>query len=116
LEFKAVITEYDAGNGNVRIANLAGHSYAFLGLIAQVQKKYGDALDLTTKAIDIVSPYYKSDYRISLGDIYVDICDIDSATKAYQDALGIAKTYGFADLVEKAIRKLETIKTIQCQP
>jgi hypothetical protein len=115
-EFRAVLKEYDDGNGNVRIANLAGHSYAFLGLMAQVQEKYGEAIDLTTQAINIVSPYYQSYYRISLGDIYVDSCDIDSAAKAYQDALGLAKTYGFEDLVEKATSKLEALKNVQCQP
>jgi tetratricopeptide (TPR) repeat protein len=110
-EFKAVLKEYDDGNGNVRIANLAGHSYAFLGKIARVQKKYDEAIDLTIKAITIVSPYYKSSYNISLGDIYVKKCNLDLASKAYQEAFRIAKFYGFEELITKSKKKLDEIKT-----
>ena len=114
-EFQEVLKEYDDGHGNTRIANLAGHSYAFLGVIAQVQKKYDEAIDLTTKAISIASPYYKSYYNISLGDLYICKRDLDSASKAYQEAFRLAKFYSFDDLVTKAKSKSEAVTTIQCQ-
>jgi tetratricopeptide (TPR) repeat protein len=115
-EFNAVLEAYNDGNGNVSITNLAGHSYAFLGVIARVQKKYDDAIDLTTRAIEIVSPYYKSYYNITLGNIYVEICNLELATEAYQEAIRIANFYGFADLITEASSKLEEVENIPCPP
>jgi tetratricopeptide (TPR) repeat protein len=118
-EFKEVLKEYDDGNGNVRIANLAGHSYAMLGLIAEVRKKYDEAIALTSKAINIVSPNYQSSYNIILGDLYVKNCNFDLASKAYQEAFRIAKFYGFGENINKsldAMKKLDESKKTQCPP
>ncbi len=115
-EFKEVLKEYDDGNGNLRITNLAGHSYVFLGVIAQVQEKLDEAIDLTTKAINIVSPYYQSSYNIRLGDLYVAKCNLDLALQAYQEAFGLAKSYGFPELITKSMKKLDELKNVSCQP
>jgi tetratricopeptide (TPR) repeat protein len=113
-EFHAVLKEFNDGKGNVRIENLSGHSYAFLGAMARVQHQYPEAVELYRHAIEHVSPYYQSYYNTRLGETYLDGCQLDLAIQAYEQAIQIAKFYGFEKPVLEDTNRLEKIKKTPC--
>jgi tetratricopeptide (TPR) repeat protein/CHAT domain-containing protein len=112
-EYQAVISEFN--NGNDQIANLAGHSYASLGSIAFVQKKFDEAADLYAKSIPLVTPYYQSYYNSRLGEVYAGSCKLTLALDKYQTAIDIADFYGFEEAATYK-KRLEEIRTSSCQP
>jgi tetratricopeptide (TPR) repeat protein len=112
-EYQAVINEFE--NGNAPIANLAGQSYASLGLIALVQQRPAEAVDLYTKAIALVTPYYQSSYNARLGEVYAASCNLALAAEKYQKAIELARTYSYEEVVTYT-KRLEEIKTSSCQP
>jgi hypothetical protein len=115
MEFQEVVKEYNGGN--VRIANLAGHSYARLGLIAaHFHGNTNDAVDLYNNAINLVTPYYQSYFNTTIGELYVDSCQLDLAMKAYQDAIEMAELYGFDEAMMQYTLRLQEIEKIQCSP
>jgi tetratricopeptide (TPR) repeat protein len=106
-ELEAVIRDYK--NGNRRVANLAGHAYARLGLIARLHGETQEAIELYSQAIELVSPYYRSYYSARLGEIYADIGQIEHAIESYTEAIGIAEFYTYEEEVMQYTKKLNEL-------
>ena len=110
-EFEQVINEYE--NGNERIANIAGHAYARLGLIARLENNTSQALNLYKNAVNLVSPFYQAYYTTRIGEVYVATGETNLAITAYEDAIQIAEFYGDESSIEKYLMRLNELKKLQ---
>jgi tetratricopeptide (TPR) repeat protein len=88
-KFEAVISDFEAGNE--AIADLASHAYARLGLIKEwLEDDIPGALAMYELAVRYTSPFYQAEYRAKMGDLYTEICEIEQARVAYQEARNYA--------------------------
>jgi tetratricopeptide (TPR) repeat protein/ribosomal protein L34 len=107
-EFEAVVQEYESGNA--RIANLAGHAYARLGLLARMLHETDEAVELYTHAIELVTPHHQSYYHTRLGEVHVDACQMEHATESYEEAIRIAEFYGNEEQVTTYTTRLNELR------
>lgn len=107
-EFQAVIDLHSAAPA--RNADLVGHAYARLGLIAaQLDGDPAAAVPLYTAALDQVSPRWQAFYYLDLGDLARDQADTATARDHYQRALSIAELHGNADMTARAEARLAAL-------
>jgi tetratricopeptide (TPR) repeat protein len=92
VEFLEVVQEYD--DGNLRIANLAGHAHRRLGLLAWMQGQTEEAVEQYRQAIELVTPFYQAYAYSRIGDIYADAGQKEAAIEAYEEAIRVAEFYG----------------------
>jgi tetratricopeptide (TPR) repeat protein len=96
-EFQEVVQEYK--DGNIQIANLAGHAYARLGMMARVEGETEKAVELYASAIELVSPYYQSYYYTRIGEVYCGAQKMELAIESYEEAIDIAIFYNVKEQV-----------------
>lgn len=100
--FLAVINEYEAGNS--ALEELAGHAYARLGLIRRLEGQSNVAALNYERAIEILtnySAYFKTDYRIRLGKVYLELEETELA-----ESLCVAARDSALDLQEPQLEGL----------
>jgi tetratricopeptide (TPR) repeat protein len=107
-EFLKVVQEYD--DGNLRIANLAGHAYRRLGLLARMEGSTEEAVEHYRQAIELVTPYYQAYSHSRIGETYVDAGQIPSAIESYEEAIRVAEFYGDQESVTKYSARLNELK------
>jgi tetratricopeptide (TPR) repeat protein len=110
-EFTFVTQEYE--EGDKALETYAAHAYFRLGLIEYAQNKSDTSVETAIawirKAIALAPPFYKGEYSITLGNIYMNIGQNDMARQAYQEALGIAESNGDANSADKYQEMLEAL-------
>ncbi|OQY43101.1 MAG: hypothetical protein B6242_15405 [Anaerolineaceae bacterium 4572_78] len=89
--FEVVIAEYEQQR-NDRIAELAAHSHARVGLIYRIKSQYTIAIDEYIKAIDILPVLERtkpqiSVYQASIAEMYVELGELQEAIVWYTFAV-----------------------------
>jgi len=108
-EFEQVLREYDSGN--VQVANLAGHSHAWLGLIARQRENVAAAVEHYEHAVELATPFYQAYYYTRLGEVYAGADQTDLAIGAYEEAIRTAEFYGDEESALKYSARLNEIRT-----
>jgi tetratricopeptide (TPR) repeat protein len=107
-EFNQVIAAYQSGDP--RLTDLAGHAYARLGLIALLEGDADNAASNYEMASKLVTPYWQGIYKARIGEIYVDVGEIDLALRAFQEAVQIAEQFGDEESAERYLDRVREIE------
>jgi tetratricopeptide (TPR) repeat protein len=105
-EFRSVVSDYKPGD--TRMANLASHAYARLGVISYLEGNPEEAISNINDAIKLASPFYEGEYFALLGDIYCAESQTEQATDAYEEALLIADANGDVERAREYETKLDS--------
>jgi len=115
-EFQWIIDEYSGKHGprNSHIGSLTGHAFAYLGLIAWNKQDSTQAINEYTRAVDLVSPFYKAYYTSHLGSLYCQTGKTKEAENAYQEAVKLARAVGNTQEVSTYSTIFDKIKKVSC--
>jgi tetratricopeptide (TPR) repeat protein len=104
-EFEAVTGEFERGSASLE--SRAGHSYGYLGTIAVLEEEYDASLVYYRLAVQHSPPSQQIFYYGRLARVYCLQGDDSRAARAYQDAIDLARLYGYAKDVEDYTARLE---------
>jgi tetratricopeptide (TPR) repeat protein len=93
--------------GNPSLENYAGSGYGLLGTLEVISGSYDTAIDYYRKAVQHALPAQRIFYCNRLARIYCRQGKPEEAGKAYQDAIDLARLYGYAEDVEHYTAKLQ---------
>ena len=115
-EFQWIIDDYSGYDGprNSHIGSLTGHAFAYLGLIAWNEQDSTQAISEYTRAVDLVSPFYKAYYTSHLGSLYCQTGKTKEAANAYQEAVKFAREIGNTQEVSTFSTIFDKIKKVNC--
>ncbi|MBW7884667.1 MAG: CHAT domain-containing protein [Caldilineaceae bacterium] len=105
--FQNVTAAYD--QDPLRTAELVGHAYARLGLIAAIRGDLVAAVAGYEQASALVSHHWQVDYLMRIGDLYVANDQLSEAKGYYERALNAATLYGEETLLEEIESKLDAL-------
>jgi hypothetical protein len=111
-EFQAVTTEYEGGNSSLETR--AGSSYGLLGTLALIGEDDNASIDYYLKAVKHAFPAQQIFYCGRLAKVYCQQGMADEAATAYQDAIDLARLYGYAKDVEDYTARLEEQRDRGC--
>jgi tetratricopeptide (TPR) repeat protein len=119
VAFEAVAGKFEAVNGQLEdggavLETRAGHSYGYLGTLAGLQKDNETAILMYLKAVDYAAPSQKIFYYGRLAQVYCDEGKAVEAARAYEQAIDLARLYGYARDVEDLTAKLEQLRAKDC--
>jgi tetratricopeptide (TPR) repeat protein len=111
-EFEAVTSEYEGGNSSIE--SRAGSSYGLLGTLAVMSEDYDAAIAYYRLAVEHAFPSQQIFYYSRLARIYCQQGRAEEAARAYQDAIDLARLYGYAKDVENYTARLEEQRANGC--
>lgn len=97
-ELEKIVESY--GDGGLRVSDLAGHTYARLGLIAQLLGDNNQAISHYQHAIELVSLFWQARYLLNVANIYTTEGDLTLAQEFCQMAMLRAESLGDESLVQ----------------
>ena len=111
-EFEVVTSEYEGGNSSIE--SRAGSSYGLLGTLAVMSEDYDAAIAYYRLAVEHAFPSQQIFYYSRLARIYCRQGKAEEAARAYQDAIDLARLYGYAKDVEDYTARLEEQRARGC--
>jgi tetratricopeptide (TPR) repeat protein len=111
-EFEVVTSEYEGGNSSIE--SRAGSSYGLLGTLAVMSEDYDAAIAYYRLAVEHAFPSQQILYYSRLARIYCRQGKAEEAAMAYQDAIDLARLYGYAKDVEDYTDRLEEQRARGC--
>lgn len=111
-EFESVTAEYEEGHSSLE--SRAGSSYGLLGTLDVMSEEYDAAVAHYRLAVEHAFPSQQIFYHSRLAKVYCVLGEADRAAKAYQDAIDLARLYGYPKEVEEYTARLEEQRAKGC--